>query len=258
MNTELISFDNSQIIIKPGIVEFTGFENLKEQALQLSEHISQVEVTDKNVQISKKLLAAVNNKVKEIEDRRIAIKKEMLEPYLLFESQVKEIVTIVKEADGIVRDQVKEMEEKERELKREQIEIIFDKRINQYSFSTLFGFVNFINPKHLNKTTSMKAIETEMVQWLEKIDADIKVIQSLPNAADILAEYTDTGDLTTALTIVNEREERKKRVKQEKPAGTRTGETAFVITVYDEKDLMLLQMFMDKNDIKNNIEKVAN
>lgn len=41
----------------------------------------------------------------------------MLEPYNEFEKQVKEIVSIVKTADEMVRQQVTQMEEEEREDK---------------------------------------------------------------------------------------------------------------------------------------------
>lgn len=257
MTTELMFFDNNQVLVRKGIVEFNGFEKLKQEAVQLSELISQVEVTEETVRTSKKMLAAVNGRIKEMEDRRITIKKEMLEPYNLFEKQVKEIVSIVKEADTIVRNQVKSLEERERDQKREAIVEIFEKRIKQYSFSDLFTFDSFISSKHLNKSTSMKSVEMEMVQWLEKIEADIKVIQSLPNAQDVLAEYADTKDVTVALTIVNEREERKKRVEQVKPVVNQSINQLFIITLDDEKDLKLVEMFMNQNNIKYKSEKVA-
>lgn len=259
MSTELMVFQTNQIIVTQGVVEFNGFEKLKNEALQLSEQIQGVEVTEENIQSSKKLLAAVNKRVKEMEDRRISIKKEMLEPYNAFETQVKEIVSIVKEADSIVRNQVKDLEEKERTEKEKAIEDLFHKRIVQYSFGETFTFDHFIKPQHLNKSTSMKSVETEMVEWLEKKDADMKVINSLPNAHDVLMEYLDTKDLSVAINIVNDREARKQQLQQTHSVKKTVKEIgqAFVITLSDEKDLLLVEMFMKQNNINYKSEKVA-
>src|SRR5699024_12332068 len=66
-------------------------------------------------------------------DRRISIKKEMLQPYNTFESQVKDIVSIVKQADNVVRSQVKEIEERDREAKRQELEALFNKRSEEHT-----------------------------------------------------------------------------------------------------------------------------
>lgn len=259
--TDLMVFEENQIVVTQGFVEFKGFENLKQEALQLSEQIEKVEVTDENIQSSKKMLAAVNKRVKEMEDRRISIKKEMLAPYTEFEKQVKEIVSIVKTADGIVRKQVKDLEERERDEKRGKISEIFKKRISHYqSFHDIYSVDDFIKTQHLNKSVSMKSVETEMVEWLEKKDSDFKVILSLPNGNEVLSEYLDTKDLSVAINIVNDREERKKQLEQVAPVKKIVNEVgqSFIITLSDEKDFKLVEMFMQQNNIKFNSEKVAN
>lgn len=259
MSTELMLFEDNQIVVKQGVVEFNGFEKLKAEATQLSEQIEKVEVTDDNIQSSKKMLAAVNKRVKEMESRRIAIKKELLIPYEAFESQVKEIVGIVKGADEVVRKQVKDLEERERDDKNEKISEIFEKRIGQYSFSDVFKFEHFIKPQHLNKSTSLKSVESEMVEWLEKKDADMKVIQSLPNSHDVLMEYMDTKDLSIAINIINDREERKKQLEQVAPVrkAVQSNGQVFIITLTDEKDMLLVEMFMQQNNINYKTEKVS-
>lgn len=257
--SELMVFDENQIVVKQGIVEFKGFEKLKQEAIQLSEQIEKVEVTDENIQSSKKMLAAVNKRVKEMEDRRISIKKEMLEPYNEFEKQVKEIVAIVKDADGVVRKQVKDLEEKERQVKEDTIREIFYKRFNQYDFDGVFDYIDFIKPQHLNKSVSLKSVESEMVDWLEKKDTDMKVINSLPNRQEVLSEYLDTKDLSVAINIANDREERKKQLEKVAPVKKAVEEVgqAFIITLSDEKDYKLVEMFMQQNKINYKTEKVA-
>jgi hypothetical protein len=255
--TNELAFNLQQIIVKPGLIEFNEFDRLKSQALQLAENIGQVEVNEETIQFSKKMLTAVNAKIKELESKRISIKKEMLEPYDTFEKQVKEIVTIVKDADNLVRDQVRTLEERERDAKREQVAEIFGKRIGHYIFGEVFTFEKFIKPSHLNKSTSIKSVEKEMVDWLEKIDNDLKVIGTLVNSDSVLAEYYDTKDLTTAINIVNDREAVKNNIVAQKVIKN-TAKNAYTITIDDEKDFKLVEMFMQNNNIKYNSKRVGN
>lgn len=98
-------------VVKQGSILFPAYKKIKSDSLLLAQQIENIEVTEENVKQSKKLLAAVNKEVKNLESERILIKKEMLEPYNEFEKQVKEIVSIVKTADEMVRQQVTQMEE---------------------------------------------------------------------------------------------------------------------------------------------------
>lgn len=256
MSNNLINFNSNQIKVRPGDVEFNGFKKLKQEALQLSEQINQVEVTDENVKASKKMLAAVNNRVKEIESKRIAVKKELLEPYTIFESQVKEVVSIVKDADSTVRHQVRELEELERSEKESSITDLFHKRMQQYpNLVEVYEADDFIDSKHLNKSTSMKSVETDMVTWLEKKDSDLTVIKSLPNSHDVLMEYLDTIDLSVAMNIVNQRDERMKELETKVTPTKEYGQKEWIITISDEKDYKLVEMFMKQNNIDYNLQK---
>lgn len=255
MTNDLISFDINQIKVLPGDITFNGFEKLKTEALQLSEQITQVEVTEENVQVSKKMLAAVNKRVKEIDSKRISIKKELLEPYITFEQQVKEITAIVKDADNHVRQQVRDLEELERAAKWVEVHGMFEKRIRQYPFESIFTFDDFVKPKHLNKSTTMNSVEKDMVEWLENKNADFEVIQGLPNSYDVLIEYKDTKDLATAINNVRQRDEYKDRLKEAVPEKKKEVEKQFVIMLNDEKDYKLVEMFMEQNNINYKTQK---
>lgn len=258
MKNDILTIDLKQIDVQPGKIAFPMYEELKESALQLAENIQSVEVTEENIKVSKQLLASVNKRVKEMEDERISIKKKILAPYESFELLVKEIVTIVKNADAVVREQIRDLEEIEREVKRNEIQDIFEKRIKHYSFGEMFGFEDFLKPQHLNKSVSMKSIETDMVSWLEKIDADLMAMKSLPNADEVLTEYFDTKDLSVAIRIVNERNERKQNLYKQIPPSKYAKRPEYIITLNDDKDLLALELFMKANEIQYKLEKVEN
>lgn len=250
MENELLNLNLEQIMVQQGKVDFPFFNTLRAQASELAAYINEVEVTEENVKESKKLLAAVNKAVKELEDRRIKIKRLMLEPYDLFEKQVKEITGIVKEADEVVRQQVRQLEETEREKKRQLLWKCFEIRKKLYTLGDLITFEDFIQPKHLNKTQSIEATENEMVDFLEKTERDVKVLQKLPDVQAHLNAYLETYDLALAMTKVRQDNERREQINASKAANDAAAVFTKTFTVFDEKDFLLVEMYMKNNRIK--------
>lgn len=168
-----------------------------EEATELAALIRTVEVDDDSIKGTKQLLAAVNKRVDALEAERIRIKKELLEPYIEFERQIKSITSVVKESDNELRGKVRELEELERQQKRRIIEGMFEKRIEHYP--TLFFITSdrFITPQHLNKTTALNKVEIEMAQWLEQRKREIEVLQTTEGSD--MAIYAETLDLVAAL-----------------------------------------------------------
>ena len=245
-----------QIQVVQGSIVFSQFENIKQQAIQLADDIQTVEVNEDNLKQSKKLLAAVNKRCKELDDERIRIKKLMLEPYAEFEEQVKEIVAIVKEADATVRQQVKDLEEVERMDKQQQLAELFHKRKVLYTLGDLIPFEDFLKPKHLNKTTSIESVEKEMVDFLEQTEKDVKVLKSLPDVNAHVSAYIGQYDLALAMTQVNQENDRRRQIKQaqaklKEPEAER--QYKFIIT--GEKDKALVEMFMRQNKINYEMEQ---
>ena len=252
-----IKLDAQQIVVIQGSIEFNEYDHIKKQAVALSEQIAAVEVNEENIKQSKKLLAAVNKRLKELEDKRISVKRTMLEPYQIFEEQVKEIVNIVKTADAAVRDQVKYLEEFERLEKEAAIEELFKKRKQQYKLfsAEVPQFHDFLQAKHLNKSTSLATVENEMIIWFEKIRVDFEVIQTLPNANEVLSVYIGLYDLARAISLVNVQEQARQAAEATGVLNKTATKKAWVIVIYEEKDLTLLKMFMDNNEIKFDVKE---
>jgi hypothetical protein len=248
-----------QIEVVQGSVVFGGYEDLKGQAERLADQIKTVEVSEDNVKLSKKLLAEVNKRVKELEDRRISIKKTMLEPYQDFEEQVKEIVGIVKDADAHVRAQVQSLEEEQRREKEIQIADIWHKRIQHYSFKNIVPFLDFAKPRHLNKTTSLDAVEKEMVQFLEKVESDMNVIYQMDDVEDHINAYLNTYDLGQAITIIKNHKEKKRQIEQARQPQKASDKIAYLVSieVQNEKELKLLEMILKENQFEYKTDKVV-
>jgi hypothetical protein len=248
MENELLQVDIEAIHLTQGSIKFNDYDRIKMEAVQLAEQIKTVEVNEENVKQSKKLLAVVNKRLKQLEDARISIKKTMLEPYQLFEDQVKEIVSIVKEADVEVRSQVKYLEEFERLEKEEAIKTIWKKRKEPYALGSLIPFDNFLKPKHLNKTTSVEAVEKEMIEFLEKTQRDYQVMAKMEHAKSYISAYLGRYDLAEAIKLVDDQEERAKKIEQTRAVKEAIKTKTF--TVYDDKDYLLVELYMKNNNIK--------
>ena len=254
MKNELQVFKNYYVEALPGAVIFENYEELKEEALSLSDALKTVEVNEETIKASKKLLAAVNNKVHEMEQERIGIKKALLQPYEEYEKQVKEIVKIVKDADSIVRNQVRELEELERQEKKEQLEKIWKMRLKHYPhIAEYWQFSEFIKPQHLNKSVSIDKTEMDMLKYLQGINSDIEVINTMDNKEELLQEYLDTKDLNTAILIVAKRHEIKEKpeIKSEEKVKL---QQIYTFTVFNEEDQEALETWLNKNKIKHKKE----
>lgn len=253
---EDIQFNIGELVVKQGTVNFPEYETIKQQALNLSTNMKKVEVTNENIQVSKQLLAAVTKEVRRLNDERIKVKRTILQPYDDLEVKIKEITDIVKKADDIVRSQVRELEERERQDKKELIESIFNKRMKQYEFGELMGFDKFLKPTHLNKSTSMTKIETDMVTWLTKVETDLELINSMEYSFEIIGEYQRTQDVASSIKSVMDRHkaiqemERKAEVITPSPQQSKPKKPTILIELTDEKDVKLVEMFMKQEDIE--------
>lgn len=239
-----------KIVVNQGIINFPEYDQLKQESLEVAEKITSMEVTEDNIKESKKILATVNKSVKALEDKRKEIKKEILKPYAEFEAQVKEIVNIVKQADEVARNQVRDLEEQQREIKREEIKELWNKRLLQYDLAKIMTFEDFITNKHLNKTTTMKSIEEEMVEFLEKIERDIETLSKMEYSNELIKEYKDTKDFGLAVSIVTERHKQVEEIKEVIEEVSEEVKKKYVFVISNDKDAKLAEMLLKENNIE--------
>lgn len=239
----------NSVKVLQGSIEFLGYEQLKTQALEVAKIIRETEVNEETVKHAKKLLASANKAVNELEDRRISIKKELMEPYQDFELKVKEIVGIVKEADNEIRSKVRELEQLERDEKESQLKEIWGLRYRPYR--TAPGFLTFedwLTPQHLNKTMSIKKAEEDMAQWMEARSRDVMVIMDMEHGVDILSEYRNCLDLGMAVATVNQRTLDREKIERVMPKTEHTAPVTIFI-IEDPKDAALAEMLMKANNV---------
>lgn len=196
----------------PEVIEF-NFEELKNEITERASAYANLVYTNDQIQDAKKDRATLNKFVKALSDERIKIKKECLKPYEDFEKKIKELDGIVNKAIRNIDNQVKAYDEQKKAEKMEQIQEYWN-RVTCPDHPLTLQCV--MNPKWLNATVSMKAIQEEINGILAKYASDISTLQNLPEFSFHAIEmYKTTLDLGKALNEAHRLSDMAKRKAEE-------------------------------------------
>ena len=89
-----------------------NFEEIKRYAIEKADEYKGIAYTEDDAAAMKSDRADINRFIKAIEAERIKKKKEYLEPYNVFEAQVKEVLQPLREAEAVIAKGLKEIDDK--------------------------------------------------------------------------------------------------------------------------------------------------
>ena len=140
-----------------------NFEELKKEVTEKANVYKSLVYTDENIKEAKADRAALNKFSKALNDGKKDVKKMMLEPYSVFEDQVKELIAIVDEANANIDSQVKAYDQKKREEKLIKVEEIYDRTFaSAEELKEILTFKRVFKESYLNVTTTLKSITNDM------------------------------------------------------------------------------------------------
>ena len=249
-NLEIIEKENDVTYEVPQ-VNFPAYEEYKEKAYAVAEHIFHMDVTEENIKEAKATLAKSRKLTDRLDRARIDMKKDILRNYTAFERQVKEIIAIIDDADREVRSKVKDLEEAERRKKKEELYELWLKRVPAYDYDLLEAvlpnaFDRWLLPKHLNKSTTMKAIEADMTAWIQKTIAEITTLKDMGD--EYLEAYTYVGDMAKAIQQVKQREDFLDTLHGLKAEDVEEPSQTFI--VYGDDNISKAEDLLRRNEIK--------
>ena len=205
----------------PSVIEF----NFDELRTELAEKVKTYETliyTDDQIKEAKSDRANLNKLKKALNDERLRREREYMEPFNEFKTKVNEIISIIDKPISMIDSQVKEYEEKCKQDKHAEIEAIFDSIESRPAWLELKDIFNL---SWLNASVSMSSISTEISDRLNKIDADVETIRSLPEFSfEALEVYKGTLDINRAisegkrLADIQKRKEEQARLEAEREA----------------------------------------
>lgn len=189
-------------------------EEIKQYAMEVTRQYTGLAYTEDQIQDAKKDRAKLNKLVQALDAKRKDVKKQYMEPYNAFEAEIKEIIGIVQEPMSLIDRQLADYEENRKAQKKETIEKIFDAA----GFPEWVDLEQIWDPRWLNATVSIKAVETEIYNRKDRILADVEVINNLPSYNfEALDLYKTRIDLNASIAEANRRadiERRKEEARQ--------------------------------------------
>lgn len=167
-----------------------GF-NVEELKPWIEESIAKYQgmvVTADTIKEAKDDRAKLNKLRSSIEDERKRIKREWNKPYTAFEKKVKSLVGLIDKPIENIDGQLKTYEEHRKAEKQDAIQTSFDE--NAKDLKDLITLDRIANPKWLNASYGMNAIEEEMVAALNDIRGNRLLIPDIcPGYEDYAMDY---------------------------------------------------------------------
>ena len=203
-------------------------DEIKKAVVNITEQYRGLAYTEEQLQEAKADRAKLNAMKKDISDRRIQVKNALLEPYNVFEAEVKEVVALIEEPIAMIDEQIVAYEERIKEEKRQTLEKFFAE--NKADLPELITFEKIFNPKWLNKTSSLSSCKNEIKKTVEDIKADLSAIHSsLSGKYSVYAEefyLKREMNLSRALSEANRIQEMDKKAEEEEQKRAKLEEEA--------------------------------
>ena len=197
----------------------------KEEFIELIKGIAKqyegASYTEDQMKLAKEDRAKLNAIKKAVSDRRIEIKKLVMEPYEQFEVEVKEVIALIDAPAAMIDRQIKEYEERTKEEKRAALKEYFQSCIG--SLKEMVTFPQIFDQKWLNLSVSLKKAKEDMESKIYEIESNLETIEGMCEEKYLVAvkaQYIKTLDINEAFAEMKrlremERIEEEKRQKAE-------------------------------------------
>lgn len=200
-----------QITQTPGNIE-CNFDELKETLADHLKIYEEMPVSLENKAERKKDLAMLRKVKKAVSDRRSEVKRQWLEPYNVFDTQVRELLGLIDRPVAVIDDQIKELESRERMKKLEEIKTLFGDMAADYTDWLTLEMI--FDEKWLNATTSIKKVKEEITgKILEIGNALIMINMSVSEVKlEAIERYKSDLNLQSAMMYINQYEAQRARI----------------------------------------------
>lgn len=201
----------------PKVIGF-NFEELKAELTARLDYYNSLVVTEDTIKEGKAERAKLSKLREAVEAKRKEVKRDYMAPYTDFESKVKELVTIIDAPIAAIDGQLKAFDDLRREGKRAEIQKTYAALVPA-EMQTILPLERIFDPKWLNATVKIKAVEAELSSMVQQTEDDLQVLDMVEPefAAAVRARYMETLSIGTALrykqTLVAAAEAAKRRAE---------------------------------------------
>ena len=192
-----------------------NYEEILSAVKQRAEELSHVVVTKDTFKDCKALKSDINKVSKELDSKRIEIKKEYSKSLTKFEDEVKEINSVIKETSQKIDVQIKVIEEEELKHKKAKLTLVYGENIG--NLLEIVSLDSILNPKWENAGEKVEKLSEEIKDSINKIHNELDLIDNFGsdftlNCKDV---YIKSGyDLSKAMAEKVRIEQRKKELEE--------------------------------------------
>jgi hypothetical protein len=157
-----------------------------------------LQFTDQEIPEAKKTRAALNNVAKEINARKISVKKQFCQPYEDFAEQAKKLIAKIDSCNSGIDAQIKAYEQTQKDAKLKEIEAYW--QANKPTF-THENVKRVLNEKWLNASCTQADWKNQLQIVIDRINSDTDTIAKFePNEMNFcLEDYLKTLDISVTL-----------------------------------------------------------
>lgn len=205
---------DSLIVVQQLPIIKEQLHSIKAQAQESVKEALSLACTEETLKVVKERRAALNRDRKDLDARRMVVKKQIMQPFEDFDEVYKECVTdVYGPADEALKGKITDVEaglkaDKEKKVKDYFAEMVKASGVEWVTYEDVGVAVTL--------TASLKSLKAKVKEYVEKVAADVACINGMENAPEIMAEYKLCGSLAVAINSVSQRKDRIAREEAER------------------------------------------
>lgn len=212
-------------LTKPEAPQF-NFEEIKTQLTGSLEKYKNLVVTEESIQEAKKTKADLNKFKTMIDDERKRVKRFYEEPYLDVKPKFDELYNLIDEPVKEIDTKLKSFETKEKEQKKADITELYEANIGE--LKAIVPIQKIYTEQWENKGYTLKKVEKELVDAIEHINSDLRVISNFKSEfeTELRATYLEALNLEKVLYKKESLEKQKQYQEEQKQKAFEAAEQA--------------------------------
>lgn len=209
-------------------------EEFMELVASITEQYEGLTYTEDQMKSAKADRAKLNAMKKAISDRRIQVKKAVMEPYTKFEAEVSEITALIDKPIAMIDGQIKEYEDRTKEEKKAALKKHFEEIAAD--LEGILTFDRVFDQRYLNVSVSLNKAKADIQEKVDRVHTDLRSLEGfceekyLTIAKDAYIRTLNVSDALAEARRLQEfdrkaEEERLRREEEAKEVAVKAAET---------------------------------
>lgn len=150
-------------------------EEFMELVASITEQYEGLTYTEDQMKAAKADRAKLNAMKKAISDRRIQVKKAVMEPYTKFEVEVSEVTALIDKPIAMIDGQIKEYEDRTKEEKKASLKKHFEEIAAD--LEGILTFDRVFDQRYLNVSVSLNKAKADIQEKVDRVHTDLRSLE---------------------------------------------------------------------------------